>query len=122
MNRLLCKNGKVQNSNRILQSIFKISNLLWSFIANNCLVIFRKQLFHILVYSIFIQGYIQHGDHNSAGFQTEGYKTYLLFQLESAQFYLCKIITISILYKKMFKNCQKYTITLYQQTLNVRDP
>lgn len=106
MNRLH-KNGEVWNSNRILQSIFKISNLLWPFIANNCVVIFRKQLFYILVFSIFIQGYIQHGDHNSAGFQAEGYKTYLLFELESAQFYLCKIMTISILENKMFKICQK---------------
>lgn len=64
--------------------MFKLSGLLWSFIIKIALI-FRRQLFYILLLSIFIQGYIQHGNHNSAGFQTEGCKTYLLLELESDQ-------------------------------------
>lgn len=48
--------------------------------------VLRVIIFHILVFFVFMQGYIQHGNHNSAGFQTEGYKTYLLFELNSALF------------------------------------
>ena len=72
--------------NKIQQDFTKYLNLLVYYDHLHLIIalIFGKWLFYILVVSIFIQGYIQHGNHNSAGFQAESYKT--LFVLSSAQF------------------------------------
>lgn len=103
--------------NGIQTGCYKV--LLNSLVYYDHLYLTIALIFYIPIFSIFSQGYIQHGNHNSAGFQTEGYKTYLLFELNSARFYLYKITTISV-FKTKHLHIAKHTQSPNEQTLNVR--